>query len=383
MENIRALHYKTLEPIEVIIENGTVKRIVPLVTEVVGLPFIAPGLVDLQVNGFKGVDFNCTNTNTTDIINVTGELLRQGVTTYYPTIITNSIENIKTCLKHIAAAYKESATVSSCIGGIHLEGPFISTEEGPAGAHDKKFVRAPDWQLFKELNEVCDGMIKIITLSPEWPGAASFTRKCVREGIIVSIGHTAATGEQIDEVVNTGATMSTHLGNATHQVLPRHPNYIWHQLADERLATCFIGDGFHLPSAVIKVILKVKGEKSILVSDIVSLAGMPPGSYITPIGGSVILTSDAKLHLEGKPTTLAGSAKTLLQAVTNIYRQNLCSLAGAWDLASINPAYYIDGHQKILQEGSVADLVVFTEVNKEIVILCTYKNGKREFLKDN
>jgi N-acetylglucosamine-6-phosphate deacetylase len=177
--------------------------------------------------------------------------------------------------------------------------------------------------------------------------------------------------------------MSTHLGNAAHQLLPRHPNYIWHQLADERLWACFIGDGFHLPAAVIKVILKVKGEKSILVSDIVSLAGMPPGNYTTPVGGSVILTADAKLHLTGNAHMLAGSAKTLLQAIAHIHNQGLSPLADTWNFASVNPTRLLNPNQTFLQEGSIADLVLFNKVDKEISILGTYKNGAKMTLKHN
>ncbi|MEO6916175.1 MAG: amidohydrolase family protein, partial [Chitinophagaceae bacterium] len=342
------------------------------------LSFIAPGLIDLQVNGYKGVDFNSSCLQSTDVLAITSSLLEQGVTTYFPTVITNTSENIRRSLMAIDKSCIEHEMIRSCIGGIHLEGPFISLQEGPVGAHDKRQVKPPDWKLFLDFYHASGERIKIITLSPEWPETADFTRHCTQLGVIVSIGHTAATQKQINEVVSAGAVMSTHLGNATHQILPRHPNYIWDQLADDRLSASFISDGFHLPNSVIKIILKVKGDKSILVSDSVSLAGLEAGSYNTPVGGRVTLTAEGKLHLEGKEAVLAGSAKTLIQAVEYLYQQKLLSLADAWKQASIHPAYLLNTpHRNGILEGAPADLVLFNVKDNSIGIADTYKNGKK------
>ena len=133
------------------------------------LPFIAPGLVDLQVNGYNGIDFNNKNLTVKEVVNITQQLLARGVTTYFPTVITNSREHILNALRMIAQACSESELVNSCVSGIHLEGPFISSEEGPLGAHNLQYVCAPDWGLFQEFYQASAGKIKIITLSPEWP----------------------------------------------------------------------------------------------------------------------------------------------------------------------------------------------------------------------
>lgn len=377
MQTIKGIHYQTQKPISVRVNDGNIETIEVLPkNQAFGLPYIAPGLVDLQVNGYQGIDFNSLELTVADVIELTFKLLAQGVTTYFPTVITNSNHHIKTCLQTIASACAESETVNNCIGGIHLEGPFISPQDGPVGAHDQQFVQAPDWRLFEEFYQASAGKIKIITLSPEWPQAVTFTKKCVQKGVLVSIGHTAASTTEIAAVVNAGANMSTHLGNGTHQMLPRHPNYIWDQLADDRLSACIIGDGFHLPNNVMKVVMKVKGDKTILVSDSVSLAGMPSGSYQTPVGGEVVLTPEGKLYLKNKPNTLAGSAQTLLQGIINLYQQNLCTLADAWNMASINAGRAIDlPLQKGLETGAPADLVLFYEHEKKITISATYKNG--------
>lgn len=374
---ITGVHYQTGQSIQIVVQNGLIKSITPSDTSNhAQLPYIAPGLVDLQVNGYNGVDFNDTSLTVKNVTAVTQQLLAQGVTTYLPTVITNSDYHIKMLLSIIAEACDQSNLVSDCIGGIHLEGPFISLQEGPLGAHDKQHVRAPDWDLFEQWNAASGNRIKIVTLSPEWAEAAAFTSRCVERGIIVSIGHTAATTEQITAVVDAGAVMSTHLGNGSHQVLPRHPNYIWDQLANDKLSAGFIGDGFHLPASVIKVILKMKGQKAILVSDSVSLAGMPPGSYHTPVGGGVILTNDGKLHLLNKPNTLAGSARTLVQAIAHLYKNNISTLPDAINLASANPASLLGlPHQTGLTDGAPADLALFYKRENALQIAATYKQG--------
>lgn len=384
MQIIKGIHYQTKEPIMVETEKGSIKRITVLQkNEIENLPFIAPGLVDLQINGYSGIDFNSENLTVKEVHDINDQLLAQGVTTYFPTVITNSRERILKSLSTIAQACSSSKLVDNCVAGIHLEGPFISLQEGPVGAHDQQYVCAPDWGLFQEFYQASAKKIKIITLSPEWPEAAGFTKKCVQQGTLVAIGHTAASSAQIKAVVDAGAKMSTHLGNGSHQVLPRHPNYIWDQLADGRLSACIIGDGFHLPGSVIKVIQKVKGDQTILVSDSVSLAGLPAGNYNTPVGGQVVLTPQGKLHLAGKPGVLAGSAQTLLQAITNLCRQKQYALADAWNMASLNPARLLNKPvQHSLQEGAPADLVLFHQHNKNLHVLATYKNGVLVFNAD-
>lgn len=374
---ITGLHYQTGQPVEVAVQNGLVTSIIPVDSMAsFKLPYIAPGLIDLQVNGYNGIDFNDTSLTVEKVTAITQQLLAQGVTTYLPTIITNSNSNISLLLSIIANACRQSDLVRNCIGGIHLEGPFISPQDGPLGAHNKQYICAPNWELFEQWNAASGNRIKMVTLSPEWPEAVAFTRQCVSRGIIVSIGHTAATTAQITAVADAGATMSTHLGNGTHQVLPRHPNYIWDQLADDRLSAGFIGDGFHLPASVIKVILKVKGPKVILVSDSVSLAGMPPSNYQTPVGGNVILTNDGKLHLANKPDTLAGSAKVLVQAIISLVDNKLSTMPEAINLAAINPARLLGLPQQAgLTKGAPADLILFYRHENRLQIAATYKQG--------
>ena len=154
--------------------------------------FIGPGLIDLQINGINGIDFNVPSLTGEEVVNACRYLLSNGVTTFLPTVITNSDENIISILQTINEACLSNSLVSECVWGIHLEGPFISPEDGAKGAHDKKFIKAPDWELFLRYQEAAGGRIKLITLAPEWEGSYPFIKKCRDHGILVSIGHSMA-----------------------------------------------------------------------------------------------------------------------------------------------------------------------------------------------
>ncbi|WP_163537436.1 N-acetylglucosamine-6-phosphate deacetylase [Gracilibacillus sp. YIM 98692] len=356
----RGIHYKSKRPIEVTVQEGRIFEIKE-VNDVsnASLPIIAPGLVDLQINGYKGRDFNSNPLSKELIKDVSRALFKEGVTTYYPTIITNGDKEIEESVNVITQACKEDEMVSNTIAGIHLEGPFISPEDGPRGAHGKEYVKAPDWSLFERWQAAANGKIKLLTLSPEWSNSSEFIRHCTNSGVKVSIGHTAATVEQIQAAVEAGAEMSTHLGNGAHLMLPRHPNYIWEQLAQDDLWTCCIGDGFHLPESVLKVIFKLKRERAILVSDAVYLSGLEPGKYTTHIGGEVVLTEEGKLHLSQHPDLLAGSVQMLQDGIQNIVDRGICSFAEVWEAASINPARLMElPVKKGLEEDAPADFVL-------------------------
>ena len=373
-------HYQTGEPLTITWQDDVISQIESLTEPQTDLPLIGPGLIDLQVNGFQGVDVNSDTLTVEDIEILTRSLWAYGVTSYLPTVITNSDSRIKAALQTIREACERFPMVRKSIAGIHLEGPFISPQDGPVGAHPKVFVKAPDWPLFEEFMDVSGQQIRIVTLSPEWPESVDFIRNCVAKGIIVSIGHTAATSEQIRDAVAAGARLSTHLGNGSHQVLPRHPNYIWEQLAQDELTACIIADGFHLPDAVLKVIMKVKQGQTLLVSDSVGLAGCPPGQYSTHIGDNVVLTEEGKLHLVGKPNVLAGSAQPLIWGIQHLLRRQLCSLATAWDMASVLPSRFLGlPQQQGLTIGAPADLVVFEQIDTGFQILETYKAGQKVY----
>lgn len=385
--NMKAIHYETGEPISICIEEGVIRSIEPIRSEIPqssDLPIVAPGLVDLQINGYAGYDFNQVPYPDMMVGEVIRKLWQEGVTSCFPTVITNSDEVIHEAMASIALACRQDPVVDQGIAGIHLEGPFISPDNGARGAHHAHYVKPPDWELFSRWQEASGGRIRIITLSPEWPNSASFIAKCTENGVKVSIGHTSATPEQISEAVEAGARMSTHLGNGAHLMMPRHPNYIWEQLAQDQLWSCVIADGFHLPDQVLKVVFKVKGDQAMLVSDAVSLSGLPAGTYTTHVGGSVVLTAEGKLHLAENENLLAGSAQMLLKGIEHVTNRDLVEFAVAWDMASVRPSHFMKLPSATgLMPGAPADLVLFRREEGRIHLERTIKSGREAFLKES
>jgi N-acetylglucosamine-6-phosphate deacetylase len=344
-------------------------------------PFLAPGWIDLQVNGFAGVDYNSPSSTHEQIAHSIGALFGCGVTRFFPTVITGSPENMIAALHNLASA-KESVPEGFAMEAFHLEGPYISPEDGPRGAHPSRWVRPPDLDEFHRFQEAARGNIRLVTLAPEWPEAPRFISKIVEQGIVASIGHTRASASQIADAVSAGATLSTHLGNGADAVLPKSYNYIWDQLAEDRLAASFIVDGFHLPPSFLNVALRAKGlERSILVTDAVMPAGCAPGAYRL---GEV----DVELHADGSvrlasQSRLAGSALRMDQAIANVMRTAGLSLREAVTLATRNPARVgrVPSRQRGLNPGDRADLVLFRldESTGQLQILETFLNGRQVF----
>ncbi len=376
---IRGRHYQTGQHVLIDIQGEKIIAIHPNPHQELkdDQMFVAPGLIDLQVNGFNGWDFNAYPMLPQTIQEVTKALWQQGVTSYLPTIISNSDEVTVQLLKVLSQAHQADKMVAYSVRGIHLEGPFVSPIDGPRGAHDRRFVKAPDWSLFQYFQDAANGMIQLITLSPEWDNAAKFIARCVENGVHVAIGHTAASTKQIIEAVQAGASLSTHLGNGAHAVLPRHPNYIWDQLANDQLFASVIADGFHLPNSVLRVIKRVKQDKMLLISDAVYLSGMQPGTYQTHIGGNVMLTADHGLFLTAHPELLAGSVSPLIRGIDHLVTQGLATLSEAWDMASVQPAAYMQMENAHgLTVGAPADLVIFHKRDHHhIQVLQVFQRG--------
>ncbi len=359
MGRLYAIDAMTMEPVEVRFEN-VITGIDPLVGRVDGkLPLLGAGWIDLQVNGFAGADYCDPHCPLEDIARSLDVQLSTGVTRILATIITNSEENLVGALRNLADA-KEKLPNGEMIEAIHVEGPYISPEDGPRGAHPKEHVRKPDIGEFKRWQEAARGYIRLVTLSPEWDEAPAYIRALVREGIVVSIGHTKATGDQIRAAVDAGATKSTHLGNGAHFVLPRHPNYIWEQMADDRLAAGFICDGFHLSPTFVKCAIRAKGlERSLLVTDAVAPAECAPGQYKLGVVDVQLLPEGRVVLLDG--SRLAGSALRMDRAVGNTVKMTGLGLADVLPMASRTPARVarIAGRQRGLAVGDRADFVVF------------------------
>lgn len=323
-------------------------------------PWIAPGLVDLQVNGWGGLDLNDGRLTAETVAHLVRALAATGVTTLMPTLITASEESLCDALAAIAAARRADPAVARAIPGVHVEGPSISPDDGPRGAHPRGHVRPPDRDEFDRWQAAAGGLVRLVTLAPEWAEAPSFVRSLAADGVVVAIGHSAADPAAVRAVADAGARLSTHLGNGVAATLPRHPNLIWAQLADDRLSASVIADGHHLPDDTLKAMIRAKGiERSILVSDAVALAGMPPGLYDAAVGGRVELTAEGRLGVAGTPY-LAGAARALKDGVATAVRAAGLGLADALRLATANPADLIGATDRgRIAPGAAADLIRF------------------------
>lgn len=382
-EYVIGRHYSTGQAVGIQMRQGIIANIEILAEqEKLGesLPWVGPGLVDIHINGYAGIDVNEEQPQIDTLQRMSQALWKEGVTSFCPTLITNSAVNNHHVLQTIAIACQGDEATQDAVIGIHMEGPFISPEDGARGAHPLQYVIPPDWPLFQQWQEASGGRIKLITMSPEWTGSAEFIESCVKHGVVVSIGHTAATPQQINEAVAAGAALSTHLGNGAHLSLPRHPNYIWEQLANDHLWSCVIADGFHLPVSFLKVVRKVKQAKLILVSDAVLYSGLPVGEYANSLMGEVVLTEEGRLHLKKNPQLLAGSAQMLLHCIAHMVKQGIFSLAEAWESASMVPSSLMGISTSAgLSVGAPADLVLFNWSGDKLVVEATFKKGKQVY----
>ncbi len=298
------------------------------------------GFVDLQVNGYAGRDFTTAKLTDEDVTAVSSELARRGTAAYCPTVITTSWDVYEHVLPILGRACKRGSAgrqspreaprgLLSRPLGIHLEGPFISPMDGAIGAHPKAHVQPPSIAALQRLIELADGQVRLLTLAPEVEGARDLISWASHDGMVVSIGHTLAGAEDVDWAVAAGATLSTHLGNGCPNQIPRHENPIWPQLANPDLTAMIITDGHHLPPAVIRSFLAAKGvRRTIVTSDSVSVAGLPPGEYET-MGTPVVLEPSGRVRNARAPN-LAGSSACMIDCINHLAR--LCCLLEAEDL---------------------------------------------------
>jgi len=372
---IEAIHYETNKPVR--IETG--KGLITLISETDesirnrGL-YVAPGLIDNQINGYKGIDFSDPQIDTGKIRTAVEAIRKEGVTTFFPTIITGSHESLLKTFRNLAESLKDDE-IRKSVPGFHLEGPYISPVEGFYGCHPTEYIRKPSWMEFCEYQEAARGNIRQVTIAPEVEGAMEFIRLCVLNNIIVAIGHTNASAEQIKKAVDHGARVSTHLGNGCANLIDRHRNPLWPQLANDLLKISVIADGHHLLPEEVKVFYKVKGPQNIiLTSDLTHLGGMTPGKY-NFLGSEVVLTGDGLIK-NPVLNCLAGASLPLRTGVENVMKFTGCNLGEAVNMATSNVArIYNLSDRGILATGKRADLILFEINGKKIEIKNVFVGG--------
>lgn len=381
MLTFHARRYDTCRPVRIECDQGRIQAITPA-AEAAGLPLVASGFVDLQVNGYAGREFNHPQLSTAMVEDVCRAMDSCGCTAYLPTLTTDSNEIFLSSLAALAKAVKESPVARSRIAGIHVEGPYISPADGPRGAHPLRHVRPPNCDEFRRWCDVAEGLVKILTISPEYDSAIPLIELAVSLGVIVAIGHTQASSDQIRRATDAGASMSTHLGNGAHPQIKRHPNYIWDQLAEDRLTASLITDGCHLPPSVVKSMLRAKTpSRCVIVSDVTAMGGMPPGRYETGLGAQEVL-EDGRLVVAGQRDILAGASFLIHHCVANVPRFTGLSWQTAIELASTQPAALLGNHQHALNPGAAANLVLFdlpTNDRAPLQIRATINHGDLVF----
>jgi N-acetylglucosamine-6-phosphate deacetylase len=335
--------------------------------------WVAPAFWDIQLNGRNGHSFSGPDLN----VDVTASIIRDqallGTAWLCPTLITAPVELLLHGLRTLAEACSRFPDVERRVVGIHLEGPFLSEQEGYRGAHPADFTRDPSWTLFEELQQAAGGRIKLITLAPERNGSIDFIRRATEAGVVVALGHTAASGSIIREAVSAGASLSTHLGNGIASTLPRHPNPIWEQAALESLSASFIADGHHLDQATLRVLAMAKGPtRTILVSDASPLAGLPPGRY-----GDWTIEPSGRIVVAGTPY-LAGSNADLATGIGTLRSATGWTIGQALAAVTTNPAGLLGRPVTMLKAGSPGNLVVFRLPGPgEIVLTAIWVDGER------
>lgn len=357
---VRGRHYATCDLAEIIIQGGVIRSVSKPGQEPADAEadWLAPALFDLQINGCNGHSFNSDRLKVESVRHIVEASRKHGIGGLCPTVVTNSIAALTHGMATIRQACETDREVGHAISAIHLEGPYISAEDGPRGAHPRQHVRRPDWDEFQRLQDAAGGRIRLLTLAPELDGALGFIERLVGSNVVVSLGHTAASPARIREAISAGARLSTHLGNGCHALLPRHDNYLWEQLAADELWASIICDGHHLPPALIRCILRVKTpSRIILTCDASSLAGMPPGRYRE-------WDQELEVRAEGKIVVaesgfLAGSWSFTDHCIGQVIRDAGVSLREAIEMASVRPRQLLGLPVNSLEVGQPGDLVLF------------------------
>lgn len=311
--------------------------------------YVAPGFIDLQVNGGFGVE---VGEEPEAIRILAARLPEMGVTAFLPTVITSPPEFYPKAIAAFQAA-KDAPGASPL--GLHIEGPFLSPQRH--GAHRRDSIENADPCLLDTLLE--SDAVRLVTLAPERPDAPGLIEKLRKRGVLISIGHTNATYEQFKAGVDAGARMATHLYNAMSPFGHREPGAIGAALLDDRVTVGLIADGVHTHPASLQLALRAKGVEGIaLVTDMMAAAGMPSGAYV--LGGRQVITDDTSARLADG--TLAGSLLTMDQAVRNMVQWTDATTIDALRMASEIPARLLGlarmGH---IRQGNDADLVLLDE----------------------
>jgi N-acetylglucosamine-6-phosphate deacetylase len=372
---ILARHYHTGQALRVTIKSGRYESIEDHSVDSPELPWIAPGLVDIQINGSGGIDFNRCPIDRTGWLQATDNLFKHGCTHFLITLITNVRQGYRDLIEQIEPLRGNEPR--NCVG-YHFEGPFLNPEPGYHGAHDANWMTSPRIELFGEWQELTRGSVRLITMAPEvdLPAGLEFIEYLRGQKTLVSLGHSAVMGDELEQVVSAGASCWTHLGNAA----PNPPedkfrNVIFYALAEERLLASLIPDTKHLPPYVFRVMSRALGERLLLTTDAMAGAGAGPGHYsLGPM--DIEVGDDLCARIPGQPY-LAGSTLMPFAGVFLAAQMSGLPWAKMWDAFSVRPARWLSiDHELVIKKP--AHFCLF-ETKPEPRLVATYHNGEKVF----
>lgn len=312
-----------------------------------------PGFVDIQVNGYVGIDYCDPNTSVDKIIESAEILAGRGTAAILGTFITMPKPTMEQCVVNMAAAIKKQGKDSRILG-IHIEGPFLSEQDGYRGAHPRDGICDPDIAWFQRLIELAEGHLRLVTVAPERAGAVDFIR-AVAPDVLVAAGHTNADFATMQAAAAAGLSLFTHIGNGCRQQIDRHNNIITNAFAIDAIDLCFIADGFHLPEAFLRTLFKCRAPEGLVaVSDAMVFAGCAPGNY-NLLGTDIVLTEAGRLQLAADENVMAGSSSDLLTCVNNMLKMELAppeiirqvSFENPLRLLGIDPASFRAGDESV------------------------------------
>jgi N-acetylglucosamine-6-phosphate deacetylase len=306
-----------------------------------------PQYVDLQINGYGGVDFNQDDLSAEDFHHACELLREDGVAGVLATIITDGLSRMTGRLERIAAICGQDQLVREVVWGIHIEGPFINETAGYVGAHPPRAVQPADLDSMKRLLAAAGGLTRLVTLAPERDPGQKVTRYLAKQDVLVSAGHCDPSLDELLAAIDAGLSLFTHLGNGCPALLPRHDNIIQRALSlRDRLMLMFIADGVHVPLPGLKNYLQLAGiDRSVVVTDAISAARLGPGHF-TLGERQIEIGEDLIAHLPGSPL-LMGSTATMPRMVALLRERVGLSENEVWQLVVDNP-------RRVLKRGASA-----------------------------
>jgi N-acetylglucosamine-6-phosphate deacetylase len=377
---------ETFSPGYVLLDGSTILDVGPMskcptfphtnVIELSPTDCVVPGFIDLHIHGAAGSD---TMDGTEEALRtITTTLPQEGTTSFLTTTITAPKKSIEHAVRNVARYIKTSNPPGEAeILGIHLEGPFISTNR--AGAQPTPYIIEPDITLFDQWQRAAHGFIRLVTLAPELPGGIEFVKHLKIQGVVASIGHSDAVYEEVIQAIQAGATHGTHLFNGMRGIHHREPGAVGALLMHDEIKTEIIVDGIHVSPEMVRFAYRNKGtEGIILITDAMRAKCMPPGVY--ELGGQKVSVNESKAVLADG--TLAGSMLKMNEAIQNMQTYTQCTLRDIVQMASWNPASQLGmlDRKGSLKKGKDADIVV---LSREGEVILTFCRGKIAYSKTN